>query len=106
MVESELAFWKKTAPGLKPGWWNNMQDKRVGLLRQRYGFVLQIFYALKRLKSPGCEKAVAEFRDYWRSLPQLEDKNGLERVTAPLSVAVKVVCCLQSQRLSLPFNQG
>ncbi len=33
---------------------------------------LQVFYSLKKFGSPGCGNAVTEFRDYWRSLPQLE----------------------------------
>ena len=81
MVENELLFWEKTAPGLDQGWWNNMSDERTGLLRERYSFVLEVFYTLKRLKSPACKTAVTEFRNYWRAFPQLEDKSGLNQMS-------------------------
>jgi hypothetical protein len=81
MVEAELAFWKTTAPTLQLQWWNNMDDKRLGALRERYGFVLTILHSLKELRSPDCRPAVTAFRDYWRSLPQLEDQSGLDQMS-------------------------
>lgn len=91
MVEAELKFWKATAPDLKQGWWNNMEDPRVGGLRERYGFVLEAFYTLKRLKSPTCEPAVTAFRDYWRSLPQLEDPSGLDQMSEACDAVLEVL---------------
>jgi hypothetical protein len=81
MVEAEFAFWKTTASTLEQRWWNNMDDKRLGALRERYGFVLTILRSLKELRSPDCRPAVTAFRNYWRSLPQLEDPSGLDRMS-------------------------
>ena len=83
IVEKELSFWKKTAPDLEVGWWNGkgLEWKQVELLRDRYSVVLETLYTLRKLKSPKCESAVTVFRDYWRSLPQLEDNNGLDQMS-------------------------
>ncbi len=50
-------------------------------MRDRYSIVLEVFYTLREIKSPACGSAVREFRDYWRSLPQLEDKSGLDQMS-------------------------
>jgi hypothetical protein len=83
MVEHELRFWKKTAPGLKRGWWNaeGIKWEQVGPLRDRYSIVLEVFYALRKIRSPVCRDAVTRFRDYWRSLPQLDDRRGLDQMS-------------------------
>ncbi len=83
MLEKELSFWRKTAPELKRGWWNGkgLEWDDVELLQDRYSVVREILYALRRIKSPACRSAVRDFRDYWRSLPQLEDKSGLDQMS-------------------------
>jgi hypothetical protein len=80
MVEDELRFWKEEAPGLRYGWWNGNGIKwaRVWPLRERYSIGLQVVYGLKEIRSPVCRDAVTLFRDYWRSLPQLQDGVGLQ----------------------------
>ena len=91
IVEKELSFWKKTAPELKVGWWNGkgLEWKQVGLLRDRYSVVLEVFYTLRKIKSPACKAAVRDFRDYWRSLPQLEDKSGLDQMSQACDAVLK-----------------
>jgi len=83
MVETELAFWKRAAPTLKQGWWNGegLEWEQVEPLRIRYGVVLEVFYSLKKIRPPECRSAVTEFRDYWCSLPQLEDRSGLSQMS-------------------------
>jgi len=75
MVGQELLFWKRAAPSLKYGWskGRDLEQKRLEYLNDRYEIALAVFYALQKTKSPICKAAVEEFRDYWRSLPQLED---------------------------------
>jgi hypothetical protein len=91
IVAKELSFWKKTAPELKVGWWNGkgLEWKLVGPLRDRYSVVLEVFYTMRKLKSPACRAAVREFRDYWRSLPQLEDKSGLDQMSQACDAVLK-----------------
>ncbi len=83
IVSKELAFWKKTAPTLQVGWWNGagFSLEQAQPLRGRYCVVLEALRALVNIKAPACRGAVTEFRDFWRSLPQLEDKSGLNQMS-------------------------
>lgn len=100
IVEKELLFWKKTAPGLKVGWWNGkgLEWSQVGPLRDRYCVVLEVFYALRKIKSPVCRVPVREFRDYWRSLPQLESKSGLGQMSQACDAVLKELSIENSQK--------
>lgn len=93
IVEAELQFWQETAPGLKRGWWNGkgVDWNQVGDLRARYCLVLEVFYALRKLESPACRDAVTSFRDYWRSLPQLEDKSGLDQMSRACDAVLRAL---------------
>ena len=83
IVQDQLAYWKKTAPDLKQGWWNGqgLEWEEVRVLRNKYGFILEVFYTLRELKDPQCKEAVEAFRDYWRSQPVLEDPSGLTQMS-------------------------
>jgi hypothetical protein len=93
MLKSELDFWRNTAPGLKQGWWNGhgLEQKQVGPLQDRYSRTLEILYSLRKLKPPACKNQVAEFRDYWRSLPQLEDTSGLNQMSQACDAVLKAL---------------
>jgi hypothetical protein len=81
VVRVELLFWKETGPRLRHGWWNNINESETDNLRNRYSKVLGALYSLRKLKPIGCKEVVSEFRDFWRSLPQLEDKSGLDQMS-------------------------
>jgi hypothetical protein len=81
IVREELGFWQETGPRLRDGWWNNMNEPETEVLRNRYSKVLEALYSLRKLKPVGCKEVVTEFRDFWRSLPQLEDKSGLTQMS-------------------------
>ena len=81
LVRDEMSFWKATAPKLKRGWWNQLEQPERETLRDRYSIVYEGLLALKELTYPGCKEAVTEFRDFWRSLPQLEDDRGLDQMS-------------------------
>lgn len=81
LVSYELDFWKVTAPKLKEGWWNQINEPETESLRDRYMKVYRALNSLKKLRFTGCRDIVIEFRDFWRSLPQLEDKSGLDQMT-------------------------
>jgi len=76
-----MLFWKRIAPGLKKGWWNDVYESETDRLRNRYSKALEALGALKKLKYLGSKKVVSEFRDLWRSFPQLEDKSGLDQMS-------------------------
>ena len=79
IVKDELEFWKVTGPRLSNEWWNMGEEREM--LRNRYSKVLEALYSLKKLRAVGCKDVVTEFRDFWRSLPQLEDKRGLTQMS-------------------------
>jgi hypothetical protein len=83
IVERELAFWKKEGPNLKVGWWNGggLNDEKCERLRNRYSVALQALRGLAEVRFDDSKKVVREFRDFWRSLPQLEDRSGLNQMS-------------------------
>lgn len=81
IVREEMLFWKTVAPRLKEGWWNEINESETETLRDHYSKVLQALYSLQKLKFAGSKEVVTEFRDFWRSLPQLEDKGGLNQMS-------------------------
>lgn len=79
-LKSEVDFWKATAPSLHEGWWN--EDARENdPLREKYSETLEIVRGLKN-GNPSTEalSTVTELRDLWRSLPQLNDSNGINQM--------------------------
>lgn len=83
LVVVETKFWEQTGPKLKPGWWNGtgMQWSEIETLRDRYSKLFAALNVLEQTKYPKCQKAVIRLRDFWRSLPQLDDKSGLDQMS-------------------------
>lgn len=81
LVKVELEFWKATGPILKEGWWNKIEDPETEILRNRYSRMYTALSSLKKLRFDGCRETVIELRDFWRSLPQLDDKGGLNQIS-------------------------
>ncbi|HEY3788449.1 MAG TPA: HEAT repeat domain-containing protein [Urbifossiella sp.] len=74
LLKQEHAFWKKTAPGLPNAWWNGdgLNWEEVERLRNHYCVAQAAIIALGEIRHSGGREAVIEFRDYWKSLPQLD----------------------------------
>ncbi|MHC4714584.1 MAG: hypothetical protein ACYTAN_15160 [Planctomycetota bacterium] len=91
VVVREFEFWKKTAPTLQEGWWNGKGLAREDLrtLRDRYGIILSALKALAEMDYPECVRIVTEFRDFWRSLPQLEDESGLDQMSETADLVIE-----------------
>ena len=83
LVESELQHWRQVAPALRPGWWNDISSKpeQTSALRERYSVLLEALRGLKEIRYRGAEGVATELRDFWRSLPQLEDPSGLDQMS-------------------------
>jgi hypothetical protein len=64
--QQETEFWKSKGPTLKMGWWNDstMADSDRQELQNRYGYILQMLYALRDLKSTEIRESVVAFRDF------------------------------------------
>lgn len=80
VLTKELAYWKSVAPTLKVGWWNGAgfdSIESVEPFRNRYMKAYYALDALKDIRFRDSLQAVTEFRDYWRSLPQLSELDQL-----------------------------
>jgi hypothetical protein len=83
ILDRESAFWNAKGPSLQQGWWNGtgLRWSEVETLRNRYCRVLSVLGGLRQMKIEGSRKSVQAFRDFWRSLPQLEDSSGLTQMS-------------------------
>ena len=93
ILDRESAFWKAKAPSLQKGWWNGegLRWSEVETLRNRYCRVLSILGGLRQMKFEGSQKSVQTFRDYWRSLAQLEDSSGLTQMSQACDEVLKAL---------------
>jgi hypothetical protein len=93
LVEEELKFWKARAPFLKVGWWKGtgLERKDVSTFRNRYSKILHVLYGLRKMQYEDSIESVRAFRDYWRSLPQLEDKTGLDQMSQTCDAILKTL---------------
>jgi hypothetical protein len=83
ILNKEIAFWKETAPGLSDGWYNGkgVEGKQQTYLRDCYGRVVEAVLALDRHPDRRAADVVTRLREFWRSLPQLEDRSGLNQIS-------------------------
>ena len=88
ILKAELVFWKKTGPNLPVGWWNGAAADR---LRSRYVRTLETIRAIVRVDHRPAAGTVRELADFWRSLPQLHDKSGLDQMTETADAAYKTL---------------
>jgi hypothetical protein len=76
-LQKELSFWQATGPKLQQGWWN--QDAKPDApLRLRYGQTIQLIRGLQHTHYTPVLTTAINLRDFWRSLPQLNDPSGLD----------------------------
>jgi hypothetical protein len=76
-LQKELTYWQATVPKLHEGWWN--QDAKPDApLRLRYGQTIQLIRGLQHTHYTPALTTAINLRDLWRSLPQLNDPNGLD----------------------------
>src|SRR5688572_18966665 len=66
-LEAELAFWMKTAPKLKRGWWNGtgLKEGEGELLRDHYDRTSAALWGLGDVRFAGSRKVVTALRDFW-----------------------------------------
>ncbi len=90
VVEAETQYWKKAGPNLKQGWSNGLWNQS-NELSDHWSRVNAALYELKDLIYPGCRKAVTDLRDFWRSLPQLEDPSVANQVSTKCDDILKAL---------------
>jgi hypothetical protein len=77
-LRSALNFWRVAGPALVPGWWN--QTPIPDALRSRYSLTVELIVALQQLGYTQALSTATDLRDFWRSLPQMNDPAGLNRM--------------------------
>ena len=90
VLKEELEFWRKTAPGLPVGWWNNLPENRERL-QHRYGILQPALDAVSTSHLAAAQEVVRDLRDLWISLPQLNDKSGLDQITDKCNKVLKAL---------------
>ncbi len=93
LLGEELQYWRAVGPGLSVGWWNGkgLKQTKVNALRNRYSRALHALYQLKEHPYPQSASTVLAFLNFWRSLPQLEDKNGLTQMSQAASDVLRTL---------------
>ena len=88
ILRDELVFWQTESPKLAVGWWNNTEPaERRETLRNRYGLLSQGLRELEERSYPPSQEIVTQIRDFWLSLPQLnENKNISESCEQVLAI--------------------
>lgn len=89
VVRDGLAYWKATAPRLQEEWWNAIEDPALNERRDQYGRLYHAVLALQKRKGDKGRAVVAALRDFWRSVPQLEDRRGLDQMSRACDVLLK-----------------
>jgi len=82
-LKKDLEFWTSRGPQLEVGWWNGegLTGEEARKLRNRYGRTLHLVYGLQETQDGLARNTVRELRQFWTSLPQLNDKSGLDQMT-------------------------
>jgi hypothetical protein len=78
-LQEELRYWRTIGPQLPVGWWN-VDITEDAPLRLRYMKTLEIIQGLRETHHPSAKASVITLRDFWRSLPQLNDPSGLDQM--------------------------
>lgn len=89
LLHDEVEFWIRTAPNLPNGWWNQMENPRIEVLRSHYGITLYAVLALRRVGYKDSAPLIQNLRDLWVSLPQLDDPSGLNHLAEECEATLK-----------------
>jgi hypothetical protein len=84
----ELAFWKSAAPSLPVGWWN-VDPSIHAPLREEYGKALQLVIGIGQIRYFPALASVTQLRNFWRSLPQLNDPSGLDQMVEECDKSIR-----------------
>jgi hypothetical protein len=77
--ERDVAFWERTGPSLRQGWWNE-NPAPDSPLRNQYGQTYRLIIGLGQIHYAEARNTAIELRNLWLSLPQLNDPSGLNQI--------------------------
>jgi hypothetical protein len=80
-LREELKFWRSVAPSLPLGWWNPIGLPDREAFQRRYMLTLRLVQALQQLHYGPALPTARQLSDFWKSVPQLEDRSGLSQLS-------------------------
>ena len=84
LLMKDLNLWQEEVDSLTQGWWNfqgGVNRDRVLRMREVYFRTLMILRAMKNIEYYDDIQPVANLRKFWRSHPQLNDRNGINQMS-------------------------
>jgi hypothetical protein len=76
-LREQLGFWRRTAPALPEGWQNLLDWPAREAPLTRYRETYELVLGLQRIRYSAALSTARQFRDFWRSVPQLSVFNQL-----------------------------
>lgn len=81
-LDAETNYWRSITASLEVGWWNDSDNyTEYAPHKDRYGRLIAILRALQDNTELANVESIERLRDFWRSLPQLNDPSGTNEVT-------------------------
>ena len=92
-LEADLRFWQAIGPTLPVGWSKRIDEHgrwaEIHGYSDRYMQTIALIRSLDEIRYPRATFAAAQLRDFWRSLPQLNDPSGLNQMADDADRLVK-----------------
>lgn len=101
-LSQELEFWESKGPALQRGWWNSDASIHAPL-RERYSLTYALIVGLEKTRYTAALGAAAELRVFWRSLPQLNDPTGLDKL---IDECDKLIGMLRTEKINAVVRPG
>jgi len=92
-LEADVKYWQAIGPTLPVGWWNLIDQNGIWAethgYRDRYSQTIALIRSLDEIRYQPAIFAAAQLRDFWKSLPQLNDPSGLNQTANEADKLVK-----------------
>jgi hypothetical protein len=106
LVKKGLEFWRENGPILKKGWWNGegfASWEDAVPLRNRYSEVYSAILELRARPYRESEAVLIQFREFWHSLPQLEEI-GSNQITEACDEVLRELDRLKANDIAIRFE--
>ncbi len=93
MLHEDMKHWQKVGPTLEKGWWNGagLEWEDVTRHRDEYSRTLALIVALQTRPVPKARESLDRFRQFWRSMAQLDDRHGLDQMSHACDRAIDII---------------
>jgi hypothetical protein len=80
-LQEKLGFWRAMGSTLPRGWWNEIGMPDREAFQRQYMETYQLVVALQKIDYPPALPTARELSAFWKSVPQLNDPSGLNRMS-------------------------